>query len=275
MQRVARKDERSPDRLRHIEIDTEFKTRKETTMSFLQRPGMKRGLLAAGALLGVFTLITAATLTDFANVNLGSNGFAPASDYNIQVSSSKETALDSVAWVEGDDEEGTGVNITNEPEFTLAMQSMEPGDALIFVIPVRNASEDWASTLSVNFKEVQSESEATEDDDGILAAKDAFIKALELSHCMTDTPLSECDEDGDFSSAVTLTGENTSSAPVELIGDASPLAAYDTADVLYNSGAGNATFVVVKVKLAAGSDLADFIGGDADIQVQFTGESVA
>ena len=244
-------------------------------MSFLQRPGMKRGLLAAGALLGVFTLITAATLTDFANVNLGSNGFAPASDYNIQVSSSKETALDSVAWVEGDDEEGTGVNITNEPEFTLAMQSMEPGDALIFVIPVRNASEDWASTLSVNFKEVQSESEATEDDDGILAAKDAFIKALELSHCMTDTPLSECDEDGDFSSAVTLTGENTSSAPVELIGDASPLAAYDTADVLYNSGAGNATFVVVKVKLAAGSDLADFIGGDADIQVQFTGESVA
>jgi hypothetical protein len=273
MQRVARKDERSPDRLRHIEIDTEFKTRKETTMSFLQRPGMKRGLLAAGALLGVFTLITAATLTDFANVNLGSNGFAPASDYNIQVSSSKETALGSIAWVEGDT--AAGVNITNDSPTALAMQSMEPGDALTFVIPVRNASEDWASTLSVNFHEVQSSSEALESDPDILDAKDAFIKALELSHCMTDTPLSECDEDGDFSSAVTLTGENTSSAPVELIGDASPLAAFDTADVLYNSGAGNATFVVVKVKLAAGSDLADFIGGDADIQVQFTGESVA
>lgn len=244
-------------------------------MSFLQRPGMKRGLLAAGALLGVFTLITAATLTDFANVNLGADGFAPAGDYNIQVSITKETALDSVAWVEGDDEEGTGVNITNEPEFALAMQSMEPGDALTFVIPVRNASEDWASTLSVNFKEVQSESEATEDDEEILAAKDAFIKALELSHCMTDTPLSDCDEDGDFSVAVSLTGEDTSSTSVELIDDDTPLAAFDTADALYDGGNGNATFVVVKVVLNDAADLADFVGGGADIQVQFTGEAVA
>jgi hypothetical protein len=237
---------------------------------------MKRGLLAAGALLGVFTLITAATLTDFANVNLGANGFAPASDYNIQVSIAKGTALDDVAWVEGDDEEGAGVNITNEPEFALAMQSMEPGDALTFVIPVRNASEDWASTLSMNFKEVQSTSEAAESDQDILDAKEAFIQALELSHCMTDTPLAACDNDGDFSTAVSLTGENTSSTPVELIGDTTPLAAYDgSADVLYNSGAGNATFVVVKVALDDEADLAHFVGGSADIQVQFNGEAVA
>lgn len=243
-------------------------------MSFLQRPGMKRGLLAAGALLGIFTLITAATLTDFANVNLGANGFAPASDYNIQVSITKETALDDVAWVEGETE--AGVNITNDLDVAAAIQSMEPGDSVTFVIPVRNASEDWASTLSMNFKEVQSTSEAAESDQDILDAKEAFIQALELSHCMTDTPLAACDNDGDFSTAVSLTGENTSSTPVELIGDTTPLAAYDgSADVLYNSGAGNATFVVVKVALDDEADLAHFVGGSADIQVQFNGEAVA
>jgi hypothetical protein len=233
---------------------------------------MKRGLLAAGALLGIFTLITAATLTDFANVNLGTNGFAPASDYNIQVSQGKETALGSVGWVEGETE--AGVNLTNDGEFTAAMMAMEPGDELTFVIPVRNASEDWGSTLSVNFHEVQSAVEAEESDQDVLDAKEAFITALELSHCMTDTPLADCDEDGDFSTAVSLTGEGDSSTPEELIDDDTPLAAFDTADALYNSGVGNATFVVVKVVLNEDADLADFVGGDADIQVQFTGESV-
>lgn len=243
-------------------------------MSFLERPGMKRGLLAAGAVLGIFTLITAATLTDFANVNLGANGFAPAGDYNIQVSTSKETTLGSVAWVEGDTV--AGVNISNDAATALAIQSMEPGDSVSFVIPVRNASEDWKSTLSVNFHEVQSTSEAAESDPAILAAKDAFIKALELSYCVTDTPATACTTDVEFSTAISLTGENTSSTPVELIGSATPLTEYDGLnDALYAGGTGNASFVVAKVKLSTAANLANFVGGDADIQVQFTGESVA
>lgn len=241
-------------------------------MKYCERPGMKRALLAAGSILGIFTLLTAATLTDFANVNLGANGFAPAADYNIQVSVTQEDELGSVAWVEGESE--AGVNLTNDEEFALEMQSMEPGEAKTFVIPVRNASEDWASTLSMNFKEVQSEAEAEEVDEPTLAAIEAFIKALELSYCVSDDPSTACDQDEEFEPAVSLTGEGTASTPVELIDDDDPLAPFEAADAAYDSGNGNATFVVVKVALNDATDLETVAGGSADIQVQFTGEAV-
>ncbi|MFT9009062.1 MAG: hypothetical protein ABF489_04725 [Bifidobacterium sp.] len=244
-------------------------------MKFFERPGMKRGLLAAGAILGIFTLITAATLTDYANVNLGSNGFAPASDYNIQVSVSKETSLDSpISWVEGDTK--AGVSFSDDEDVALAMQSMEPGNEIDFTIPVRNASEEWASTLSINFAEIQAAFEKEETDEEVLAAKEAFIKALELSYCMSDTPLTGCDDSSDFTSHESLNGEADKTEPVELIGDTVPLAAFDgDDDALYNSGEGNVTFVVVKVKLGDEANLEDFKGAsDADIQVQFTGTAV-
>lgn len=243
-------------------------------MKFFERPGMKRGLLAAGAILGIFTLITAATLTDYANVNLGSNGFAPASDYNIQVSVSKETSLDSpISWVEGDTK--AGVSISDDQEVALAMQSMEPGDEIDFTIPVRNASEEWASTLSINFAEIQAAFEKEEDDEGVLAAKEAFIKALNLFYCVSDTPASGCDQLNKFTKTKSLSGEGKSTKPVELIGEAVPLAAFDGTDALYSSGSGNVTFVVVKVKLPKNANLEDFKGAsDADIQVQFTGTAV-
>ncbi|MFT8358978.1 hypothetical protein [Bifidobacterium aquikefiri] len=244
-------------------------------MKFFERPGMKRGLLAAGAIFGIFTLITAAVLTDFANVNLGSNGFAPQSDYNIQVSVSKETDLEeAVSWVEADS--GEGENINHEGDILLAMQSMEPGDELDFTIPVRNASTAWASTLSMNFAEIQSSGEAEEDDPDILAAKEAFAQALELSYCLADVPLTDCDDSADFTAHESLDGEADTTEAVELIGSTTPLAAFDDSDdALYASGTGNATFVVVKVKLPTTADLADFEGADSiDIQVQFTGESV-
>lgn len=109
-----------------------------------KRTGRKRLLLAAGAGVGVVALVTAAAFTDFANLNLGTDGLG-AAQYNIQVvGTDPVTGIPAPGtWQEANTVAGAPIAITGA-------DTLFPGGPPVTVtIPVQNASTTLSSSLEV------------------------------------------------------------------------------------------------------------------------------
>lgn len=109
------------------------------------RLGKKRLFLSLGAGLGVIGLVTAASFTDFANLNLGATGIGGTSSYNIQVVATDPTtgAQNVGTWQEANTAAGAPIAITGA-------DSLFPGAPDISVdIPVKNASTNLKSSLAL------------------------------------------------------------------------------------------------------------------------------
>lgn len=113
--------------------------------------GRKRALIAAGSLIGVGALITAAAFTDFANLNLGDgtsdSGIGGNNQFNIQVVGT-DVLGDPVpgTWQEANSLEGVDVNVPGASTLT-------PGDSTSIDIPFRNESPTLSAEISFTLQD--------------------------------------------------------------------------------------------------------------------------
>lgn len=127
-------------------------TNSSSTMTATEpekKKGRKRAIIAFGSLLGIAALATSAAFTDFANLNLGSNGIGTDS-YNIQVVGTDPVTgeIAQGTWQEADTTEGAPIAI-------VGAETMFPGSAPITVdIPVRNTSANIASSLGLGLVKI-------------------------------------------------------------------------------------------------------------------------
>ncbi|MFB9747004.1 hypothetical protein [Leifsonia shinshuensis] len=108
-----------------------------------------RAVIGLGAVVAIAAGVTAAAFTDFANLNLGTNGIG-ADQYNIQVVDTDPVTGAQIPgqWQEADTPAGAPIEITGA-------NTIFPGSAPISVdIPVRNASATLSSTLTVGLAQL-------------------------------------------------------------------------------------------------------------------------
>jgi hypothetical protein len=113
--------------------------------------GRKRTFLAGGALLGVTALLTAASFTDFANLNLGNgtddSGFGGNNRFNIQVVGTDASGLPVAdTWQEANTAAGVNIKIPGADLIT-------PGDTVSVNIPFRNESPELSASISFSLKD--------------------------------------------------------------------------------------------------------------------------
>ncbi|TXK18543.1 hypothetical protein [Homoserinibacter sp. GY 40078] len=221
------------------------------TPSTPKRTGRKRAVLAAGALLGVGGLLTAATWMDYGLLNLnGSGGFGGSETaFDLAFSSGQENTIADVAnW--------SDANPTAEDIVPLAgADALVPGGAPVYVrIPVKNASEK----LDADAAWITLENATAADSDPAQKAKnDAYAKLIRFSVAETDDALAA----GGLSYGSDLSFSGTKTSKHNL----TPLAA----------GEGNV--IVVKVWLDAGATQADADaanGGGVSVQARIDGQTV-
>ncbi|WGD36794.1 hypothetical protein [Lysinibacter sp. HNR] len=114
-----------------------------------QRKGRKRAVIALGSLVGVAILITSAVFTDFANLNLGTNGIG-SDAFNFQVVNTDPVTGQMIPgeWQEANTPEGAPIAITGA-------NSIFPGGPSISVqIPVRNASTSLNSAVTLGLTQI-------------------------------------------------------------------------------------------------------------------------
>lgn len=111
----------------------------------------KRLMVAGGSLLAIAGLITAASFTDFANLNLGNgtddSGIGGANRFNIQVVDTDADGNPVLGtWQEADTAEGVNINIPNA-------DAIAPGDSVSVVIPFRNESPMLSADISFSLQD--------------------------------------------------------------------------------------------------------------------------
>ncbi|HEY0187617.1 MAG TPA: hypothetical protein VGC67_09035 [Cellulomonas sp.] len=118
-----------------------------------------RLVLSIGAVVGVGALVTAASFTDFANLNLGNGGDGSgigAGTFNIQVVG---TDADGVAvpgtWQEANLPEGVDVAIPGADTIT-------PGETISVTLPYRNASASLGADIDLWLNEVPGQTSSPE-----------------------------------------------------------------------------------------------------------------
>lgn len=104
----------------------------------MKKSGKKRAWLAAGALVAVAGLATAAAFTDFANLNLGNgtddSGIGGNNRFNIQVVGTDAAGIPVPGtWQEANTPQGVNINVPGADTIT-------PGDTISVEIPFRNES---------------------------------------------------------------------------------------------------------------------------------------
>ncbi|MGO4431734.1 hypothetical protein AB4Y88_00090 [Paenarthrobacter sp. RAF9] len=113
--------------------------------------GRKRTFIAAGALLGVGALVTAAAFTDFGNLNIGNgtddSGIGGDNRFNIQVVGT-DAAGNPVAgtWQEANTAAGVNINVPGSGTLT-------PGDTISVDIPFRNESPVLGADMSFSLQD--------------------------------------------------------------------------------------------------------------------------
>lgn len=113
--------------------------------------GRKRMYLAAGSLVGVAALVTAATFFDFANLNLTSgadgSGIGGNNRFNIQVVET-DTEGNPVpgSWQEAATAEGVDITLPGSDLIT-------PGDSVAVSIPFRNESPVLGAALAFSLQD--------------------------------------------------------------------------------------------------------------------------
>jgi len=120
-------------------------------MSTTTSHGRKRMYLAAGSLVGVAALVTAAAFTDFANLNLGNgtddSGIGGNNRFNIQVVGTDATGNPVVGtWQEAATAEGVNINVPGADLIT-------PGDTVSVSIPFRNESPALTADMAFSFQD--------------------------------------------------------------------------------------------------------------------------
>lgn len=113
------------------------------------KKGKKRALLAGGSLVIVAALATAAAFTDFANLNLGSNGEGIGGNnrFNIQVVGTNALGVPVPGtWQEANTEAGVDINVAGADVLT-------PGDTVSVDIPFRNESPVLTADIKVNLRD--------------------------------------------------------------------------------------------------------------------------
>lgn len=112
--------------------------------------GRKRTFLAGGALLGVTALLTAASFTDFANLNIGNagdSGFGGNNRFNIQVVGTDSSGFPVAdTWQEANTAAGVNIKIPGADLIT-------PGDTVSVNIPFRNESPELSASISFSLKD--------------------------------------------------------------------------------------------------------------------------
>lgn len=113
--------------------------------------GRKRMYLAAGSLVGVAALVTAASFTDFANLNLGNgsddSGIGGNNRFNIQVVGTDDDGNPVVGtWQEAATAEGVNINVPGADLIT-------PGDTVSVSIPFRNESPVLTADLAFSLQD--------------------------------------------------------------------------------------------------------------------------
>ena len=113
--------------------------------------GRKRMYLAAGSLVGVAALVTAAAFTDFANLNLTSgsddSGIGGNNRFNIQVvGTDDEGAPVPGSWQEAATTEGVDITLPGS-------DLIAPGDTLSVSIPFRNESPVLGADLTFTLQD--------------------------------------------------------------------------------------------------------------------------
>lgn len=113
--------------------------------------GKKRLVIAAGSLLAVGGLITAAAFTDFANLNLGNgtddSGIGGNNRFNIQVVGTDADGNPVAGtWQEADTAEGVNINVPGADLIT-------PGDTVTVDIPFRNESPALSADIAFSFQD--------------------------------------------------------------------------------------------------------------------------
>ncbi|MFF1572956.1 hypothetical protein ACFVWR_09420 [Leifsonia sp. NPDC058292] len=225
--------------------------RNNTTDRPSAKTGRKRVVIAAGALLGVAALATAAAFTDQAFLNLGGSGGFGGSEntYNIQVSNRQEATVASVAsWIEANPD---AADITP----IVGADSLVPGgDPLLVNIPVRNESASFGSTLDIAFENIRAA-----DPDPDQAARDAAYASL------LRVDIAQVDDATSVPTQWAATGLTLADGSIA----ATDLAALD---------AGAGSVLVVRVYLVDGADQVSTNaanGGGVQLQATVSGSSVS
>lgn len=136
-----------------------------------------RAFLALGAVVAVAAGVTAAAFTDFANLNLGTNGIGTGV-YNIQVVDTDPVTGAQIPgqWQEADSIAGAPIEI-------VGADTIFPGSAPISVaIPVRNASTALNSTLTLTLAQLP--------DAGADVTDPNYLSSLRFSYDQPATSLS-------------------------------------------------------------------------------------
>ncbi|QRY39610.1 hypothetical protein JVX92_08590 [Microbacterium hominis] len=160
-------------------------------------PGRKRLLIAGGALLGDAGLVTAATFTDFANLNPGNgtddSGIGGDNRFNIQVVGTDADGNPVAGtWQEANTEAGVTINVPGS-------QPITPGDTVSVAIPFRNESPALSADISFS---LQDRPRYTSDPAMVAALR--YMITLDSTDIVTDAMQATVD-DLDF--GTDLTGE--------------------------------------------------------------------
>lgn len=217
-----------------------------------KKSGRKRAVLAAGALLGIGGLLTAAYFTDYGllNLNGGTGGFGGGDNsYNLQFSAGQEENVASVAtWLEANPDAEDVAPIPGA-------EALSPGGDAVYVnLPVLNQSATLDSTLSLTL-----ENTTPVDADATQAAKNAaYAKLISISIAFVD----------DASTVPTTWAvENLA---FDATGKTRP---YSAANLAATEG----KIAVVKIQLLDGATQAETNaanGGQVTIQARFDGHSL-
>ncbi|MDR1852812.1 MAG: hypothetical protein LBR21_09250 [Propionibacteriaceae bacterium] len=113
--------------------------------------GHKRLFISAGTLLATVGLITAATFTDFANLNIGDgtsgNGIAGNNRFNIQVVGTDANGVPQPGtWQEANSANGIEIAVPKADILT-------PGDTASVDIPYRNESPKLKAAITFNLQD--------------------------------------------------------------------------------------------------------------------------
>ena len=135
-----------------------------------------KAVIGLGAVVAIAAGVTAAAFTDFANLNLGTNGIG-ADQYNIQVVDTDPVTGAQIpgSWQEANTPAGAPIEI-------VGANTIFPGSAPISVdIPVRNASATLNSTLSLGLVQLP--------DSGANVTDANYLSSLRFSVSMPATSL--------------------------------------------------------------------------------------
>lgn len=188
------------------------------------RKRRRKAIIAWGALAGIAALITTAAFTDQAFLNLGSNGIGGSdSTYSIQVGATDADGVFVDGWQEADDPAGVPIRLDGA-------EAVFPGsDPVRVVIPVRNASPHFDSSLAVSLARLTDTAENVTDPDYLTSLR---FSVAQPATTLSTTPVATSDLTFDEVQALALNNlangeESTVTLEVRLLSQSESGAAWD------------------------------------------------